>query len=91
MPDQEGIDRSIAETEKELVRLNIKREELIARLQDLRREKTLLAQSGNQIALSFQPPAVTNRSSEEEKITLLWISWRYRYGPVPGGDKPLRT
>jgi len=70
MPDQKGIDRFIAEAEEELVRLNIKREELIARLQDLRRKKTLLAQSGNQIALSFQPPAVTNRSSEEGKITL---------------------
>ena len=43
MQNQKDIDHSIASTEEELARLNAKRAELIARLQDLRREKTLAA------------------------------------------------
>jgi superfamily II DNA or RNA helicase len=91
MPDQKGIDRSIAETEEELVRLNIKRQELLARLQDLRREKTLLAQSGKQIALSFRPPAVTNRSSEEDKITLFQSLFKGREDVYPRRFESVKT
>ena len=44
MPDQKDVDKSIAAAEEEQARLETKRAEVIARLQDLQREKILLAQ-----------------------------------------------
>jgi superfamily II DNA or RNA helicase len=91
MQDQKDIDRSIAATEEELARLNAKRAELIARLQDLRREKTLAAQSGNQIPLTFRPFAVTNVSSEKEKITLFRSLFRGREDVYPRRFESVKT
>lgn len=91
MQDQNDIVRSIAATEEELASLNAKRAELITRLRDLRREKTLAAQSGNQISLTFLPPSVTNLSSEEEKITLFHSLFRGREDVYPRRFKSVTT
>ena len=91
MQDQKDIDRSIEATEEELARLNAKRAELIAKLQDLRREKTLAAQSGNQIPLTFRQVAVTNLSSEEEKIALFRSLFRGREDVYPRRFESVKT
>ena len=70
MSDQKDIDQSIAAAEEELARLDTKRAQIIAKLQNLRSEKTLLAQSGKQLSLDFRLSTVTNQSSEDDKITL---------------------
>jgi superfamily II DNA or RNA helicase len=91
MQDQKDIDRSIAATEEELASLNAKRAELIARLRDLRREKTLAAQSGNQISLTFRPSSVTNLSSEEDKITLFHSLFKGREDVFPRRFESVKT
>ena len=91
MQDQKDIDHSITATEEELALLNAKRAELIARLRDLRREKTLAAQSGNQIPLTFRPFAVTNVSSEKEKITLFRSLFRGREDVYPRRFESVKT
>ena len=91
MQDQKDIDHSISATEEELARPNAKRAELIARLQDLRREKTLAAQSGNQIPLTFRPSTVTNVSSEKEKINLFRSLFRGREDVYPRRFESVKT
>ncbi|UCC54152.1 MAG: hypothetical protein JSV68_09295, partial [Anaerolineaceae bacterium] len=91
MQEQKDVDRSIAAVEKELASLNAKRAELIARLQDLRRKKTLAAQSENQLSLAFRSSAVTNLSSEEEKITLFHSLFRGREDIYPRRFESVRT
>jgi hypothetical protein len=91
IPDQKDVDKSIAAAEEELARLDIKRAEVIARLQDLRREKILLAQSGEQLSLTFRPPTVTNQSSEDEKITLFQSLFKGREDVYPRRFESAKT
>jgi superfamily II DNA or RNA helicase len=91
MPDQKDVDTSIAAAEEELARLDTKRADVIARLQDLRREKILLAQSGKQLSLTFRPPTVTYQSSEDEKITLFQSLFKGREDVYPRRFESTKT
>jgi len=83
MPDQKNIYQFIAALEEELVGLNAQRASVIARLQEFRREKILLAQSGSQLSLIFRLPAVTNQSSEDDKIALFRTLFKGRDDVYP--------
>ena len=83
MAKKPEIDETIVAAEEELARLNIQRAEVIARLQELRREKTQVTQSGKQIPLSFRPPAVANTSTEAEKIALFRSMFKGREDVYP--------
>ncbi len=91
MPDQKDIDQSIAALEEELVGLNKQRASVIVRLQDFRREKTLLAQSGSQLSLTFRLPAVTNQSSEDDKIALFQTLFKGRDDVYPRRFESAKT
>ena len=83
MLDQKDLDQSIAAAEEELARLGDKRADVIARLQNLRREKILLAQSGKQLSLAFPLPTVTNQSPEDDKIALFLSLFKGREDVYP--------
>ena len=91
MQEQEGFDRDIAAIEEDLASLNAKRAELIARLQNLRREKMRAAQSDHQLSMAFPSSTVTNRSSEEEKITLFRTLFRGREDIYPRRFESVKT
>ncbi len=91
MLDQKDIGQSIAALEEELARLNTRRAEVIARLQDFRREKALLAQSGKQLSLTFRLPAVTNQSSEDDKIALFQSLFKGRDDVYPRRFESAKT
>lgn len=91
MSGQKDIDQSIAAAEEELIRLDTKRAEVIARLQGLRREKTLLVQSGKQLSLAFRSPTVTNQSSEEYKIALFLSLFKGREDVYPRRFESAKT
>lgn len=83
MPDKEEVEQLISDAEKELARLDAERAEIIAQLQSLRRDKRMLAKSGQQFPLELQSPPVTNQSSEQEKITLFQSLFRGREDVYP--------
>jgi superfamily II DNA or RNA helicase len=91
MPDQKDIDQSIAAAEAELGRLNVKRAELIARLQELHRARALLAQSGVQLSLDFRSSVVTNQSTEDEKIALFQSLFKGRADVYPRRFESVKT
>jgi hypothetical protein len=91
MPDQKDIGKPITALEEELTRLNTRRAAVIAKLQDLRREKALLAQSGKQISLTFRSPAVTNQSSEDDKIALFQTLFKGRDDVYPRRFESAKT
>jgi superfamily II DNA or RNA helicase len=91
MSDQKDIDQSIAAAEEELIRLDTKRAEVIARLQGLRREKTLLVQSGKQLSLAFRSPTVTNQSPEDDKIALFLSLFKGREDVYPRRFESAKT
>ena len=91
MTNQKDIDQSIAAAEEELAHLDIKRAEVIATIQYLRREKTLLAQSGKQYSLAFQSPTVTNQSSESEKIAVFQSLFKGRGDVYPRRFESVKT
>ncbi len=67
----EDIDTLIADTEKKLLEIDKQRSALQGKLAKLQQKKTLLAEQNS--PYTFQPkqsPAVTNHSSEKEKIAL---------------------
>jgi superfamily II DNA or RNA helicase len=91
MSDQKDIDQSIAAAEEELIRLDTKRAEVIARLQGLRREKTLLVQSGKQLSLAFRSPTITNQSPEDDKIALFLSLFKGREDVYPRRFESAKT
>ncbi|MEE9188204.1 MAG: hypothetical protein V3U36_02465, partial [Anaerolineales bacterium] len=91
MSDQKDRDQSIAAAEEELIRLDTKRAEVIARLQDLRREKTLLVQSGKRLSLAFRSPTVTNQSPEDDKIALFLSLFKGREDVYPRRFESAKT
>ena len=91
MPENKDIDQSITAAEAELARLNVKRAELIARLKELHRTRALLAQSGVQLSLNFGSPAVTNQSSEDEKIALFKSLFKGREDVYPRRFMSVKT
>jgi len=78
MHGPEDLERAIAEAEEELTRLNSRRAEIIARLEELRRKKSLQAKAGQQIHLELSTAKVTSWSADEEKIALFLSLFRGR-------------
>jgi hypothetical protein len=91
MPDRKDIYQSIAALEEELAHLNIKRAEIIAKLQELQREKIFLAQSGKQLPLTFRPPPVTDQSAEDDKIALYRSLFKGREDVYPRRFESAKT
>jgi hypothetical protein len=71
------VNRLLAETEAELARLNARRDELLAQLAELQREKASLL-SAQETPSQPHVPLVTNQSSPEAKITLFRSLFRGR-------------
>jgi hypothetical protein len=72
-----GINRLLAETQRELAKLNARREELLSQLAELQREKALLL-DGPEAPPQSRSPSVTNQSSPEAKIALFRSLFRGR-------------
>jgi superfamily II DNA or RNA helicase len=91
MPDPKEIYQSIAALEEELAHLNIKRAEIIAKIQELQREKIYLAQSGKQLPLTFRPPPITDQSAEDDKIALFRSLFKGREDVYPRRFESAKT
>jgi antitoxin HicB len=77
MTNLDEVNRLLAEAEAELVRLNARRDELLAQLAELQREKTSVLH-GAEAPSQFQTPSVTNQSPPEAKIALFRSLFRGR-------------
>ena len=77
MNNLDEVNRLLAETERELAKLNVRRDELLGQLAELQREKALLLDR-HEAPPQSRLPSVTNRSSAEAKIALFRSLFRGR-------------
>jgi len=90
MKNLDENNRLIAITEAELAALDSSRSELLARAAELQREKAVLLHVSNEPNL-IDKPAVTNQSSQDEKIALFRSLFRGRDDIYPRRFESLKT
>ena len=71
------VNRLLAETERELAKLNVQRDELLGQLAELQREKAAFL-SGQDAPPLVRLPSVTNQSTPELKTALFRNLFRGR-------------
>jgi superfamily II DNA or RNA helicase len=85
------IDHLLAEIEKELATLNVRRSELLTQIAKLRQEKAQLLGTHETHASPDEFPGVTNQSSQEDKIALFRRLFRGREDVYPRRFESLKT
>jgi len=84
------VNRLLAETERELAKLNVQRDELLGQLAELQREKAAFL-SGQNAPPLVRLPSVTNQSSPELKIALFRNLFRGREDVYARRFESMRT
>jgi superfamily II DNA or RNA helicase len=90
MKTLDEINRLIASTESELIELESSRSKLLSHIAELQRDKAALIQSPSVPDLNLKP-TITNRSSQEEKITLFCSLFRGREDVYPRRFESMKT
>jgi superfamily II DNA or RNA helicase len=91
MKSQDEIDRLLAEAKSELAELESRRSELLARLEELQKEKTAQFQLVETLSQNDSQPSVTNQSSQEDKIALFRSLFRGREDVYPRRFESMKT
>jgi superfamily II DNA or RNA helicase len=91
MRDLNDINRLLAKTKAELLELETRRSELIARVAELQRKKAALLQPIASPGVDDNQPTVTNQSLLEEKVTLFRSLFRGREDVYPRRFESMKT
>ena len=91
MKSSDEIDHLLAEIEKELAALDVRRSELLAQIAELRQEKAQLLGAYDTHALPDKSPGVTNQSSQDDKIALFRSLFRGREDVYPRRFESVKT
>ena len=91
MKSSDEIDQLLAEIEKELKALDVRRSELLVEIAELRQEKALLFGAHEIESPSNKLPPTSNQSPQEEKIALFRSLFRGREDVYPRRFESLKT